>query len=177
MDTVLVIVIQFYHWVVFGAMAMFLTKGMMAARQATLAKKSSQYLRRKLKPKEYLPRAKKEADREKTLTEGEIRERRSEIQRQENRLAQKEATLERKLEEAERREQSLEDKNRQSEEIKTEIEKIKQDQLTHLEQVSQMSSAEAKAELFDEWKGNASRAARRLHHGRQDKAGTDEKSA
>ncbi|NLE90569.1 MAG: DUF3552 domain-containing protein, partial [Dehalococcoidales bacterium] len=166
MDTVLVIVFSFIIGVVFGAMAMFLSKGMMAARQATLAKKEAAQIiaEAKAEAKEYLREAKKEADREKTLADGEIRERRSEIQRQENRIAQKETTLERKLEEAERREQNMEEKNRQIEEIKTDIEKIKQDQVKHLEQVAQMSSAEAKTELFDRMeKEMQSETARRLH--------------
>ncbi|MDD3265340.1 MAG: ribonuclease Y [Dehalococcoidales bacterium] len=166
LDTVLVIVFSFIIGAVFGAMAMFLTKGMMAARQATLAKKEAAQIiaEAKAEAKEHLREAKKEADREKTLADGEIRERRSEVQRQENRLAQKEATLERKLEEAERRDQSLEDKNRQIEEIKAEIEKVKQDQIKQLETVSQMSSSEAKTELFDRMeKEMQAETTRRLH--------------
>jgi ribonuclease Y len=164
-DTVLVI-FSFIIGVVFGAMAMFLSKGMMAARQATLAKKEAAQIiaEAKAEAKEYLRDAKKEADREKTLADSEIRERRGEVQRMENRLAQKETTLERKLEDAERREQLAEEKNRQVEEIKTEIECIKQDQMKYLEQVSQMSSAEAKTELFDRMeKEMQAETTRRLH--------------
>jgi ribonuclease Y len=166
MDTVLVIVFSFIIGVVFGAMAMFLSKGMMAARQATLAKKEAAQIiaEAKTEAKEHLREAKKEAEKEKTLSDGEIRERRSEVQRQENRLAQKETTLERKLEDAERREQSLEEKNRRVEEIKTEIEGVKQEQIVKLEEISQMSSAEAQAELFDRMEREMqAESARRLH--------------
>ncbi len=165
-DVVLVIVFSFIIGVVFGAMAMFLSKGMMAARQATLAKKEAAQIiaEAKAEAKEHLREAKKEAEKEKTLAEGEIRERRSEVQRQENRLAQKEATLERKLEEVERREQSLDARNKNLEETRLEIEKIKEEQLKYLEQVSQMTSAEAKTELFDRMeKEMQAETARRLH--------------
>ncbi|MBN1369347.1 MAG: ribonuclease Y [Dehalococcoidaceae bacterium] len=166
LDVILVIVFSFIIGCVFGAMAMFLSKGMMAARQATLAKKEAAQIiaEAKAEAKEYLREAKKEADREKTLAEGEARERRSEIQRQENRLAQKESTLERKLEEAERREQNLETRNKQAEEIKAEIERVKEEQLKHLEQIGQMSAAEAQAELFDRMEREMqAETARRMH--------------
>jgi len=166
MDVILVIVFSFIIGCVFGAMAMFLSKGMMAARQATLAKKEAVQIiaEAKAEAKEYLREAKKEADREKTLAEGEARERRSEIQRQENRLAQKESTLERKLEDAERREQSLEAKNKQAEEIKAEIERVKEEQLKHLEEIGRMSAAEAQAELFGRMEREMqAETARRMH--------------
>ncbi len=166
LDTALVIVFSFIIGVVFGAMAMFLSKGMMAARQATLAKKEAAQIiaEAKTEAKEYLREAKKEADREKTLAEGEIRERRSEVQRQENRLNQKESTLERKLEDVERKEQSLEAKNRQIDEIKAEIESTKDQQLKHLEQIAQMTATEAKTELADRMeKEMQAESARRLH--------------
>lgn len=166
LDVILVIVFSFIIGCVFGAMAMFLSKGMMAARQATLAKKEAAQIiaEAKAEAKEYLREAKKEADREKTLAEGEARERRSEIQRQENRLAQKESTLERKLEDAERREQSLEAKNKQAEEIKAEIERVKEEQLKHLEEIGSMSAAEAQAELFGRMEREMqAETARRMH--------------
>jgi ribonucrease Y len=105
--------------------------------------------------------AKQEIDKIRVSAENEQRERRVEIQRQENRLSQKLESLEHKLESVENRERNLTNKEKSIDTTRTELEGIKVKQLKQLEQISGLTTAEAKQQLLDavesEMKEEASR--------------------
>jgi len=165
-DTVLAIFFSFVIGVIFGGMALLLTRGMMANRQIRIAQKKAAKIVAEAgtEAKDVLNETKLEAERNKAIVDNEIRERRAEMQRQENRLSQKEATLERKLEEVEHQKNNLVSKEKEVESIRTNLAEVKEKQLKQLELISGMTSDEAKQELLDnmEVEMNAE-ASRRLH--------------
>ncbi|MBI4181205.1 MAG: DUF3552 domain-containing protein, partial [Chloroflexi bacterium] len=95
----------------------------------------------RLEAKEILAEAKKEAEKTKSITEAEYRERRTELQRLESRLVANTETLERKLEGVDQRERNLANKEKGVEAIRAELGGIRDKQLKQLEMVSGMSSA------------------------------------
>ena len=99
--------------------------------------------------KDILREAKEEIERNKAKNETELRERRSELQKQENRLSSKTETMDRRLESVEQRDRNLANKEKNIEALRNEITEIKDKQLKQLEEVSGMSSADAKQELLD----------------------------
>jgi ribonucrease Y len=105
--------------------------------------------------------ARQEIDKIRVSAENEQRERRVEIQRQENRLSQKLESLEHKLESVENRERNLTNKEKSIDTTRTELEGIKVKQLKQLEQISGLTTAEAKQQLLEavesEMKEEASR--------------------
>ena len=165
-DTVLAIFFSFVIGVIFGGMALLLSRGMMANRQIRIAQKKAAKIVAEagIEAKGVLNEAKVEIDKVKSIADNEIRERRSELQRQENRITQKEATLERKLEEAEQQEHNLAGKEKEIESIRTNLTEVKEKQLKQLELISGMTSDEAKQELLDKMETEMkTEAARRLH--------------
>ena len=92
--------------------------------------------------------ARQEIDKIRVSAENEQRERRVEIQRQENRLSQKLESLEHKLESVESRERNLTNKEKSIDTTRAELEGIKVKQLKQLEQISGLTTAEAKATTF-----------------------------
>ncbi len=165
-DTVLAIFFSFVIGVIFGGMALLLSRGMMANRQIRIAQKKAAKIVAEAgtEAKGILNEAKMEADKNKSVVDNEIRERRAEIQRQENRLTQKEANLEHKLEDVDKHEQDLVNKEKEIESIHANLAEVKEKQLKQLELISGLTSDEAKQELLDtmetEMEGEA---ARRLH--------------
>jgi len=111
-----------------------------------------------------LREAKEEAEKTKSTSESEYKERRSELQRQENRLTSKTETLERRIEGVEQRERNLANKEKGLETIRTSLTEVRDRQLKHLELISGMSSTEAKQTLLemieDEMQEEASRRIR-----------------
>ncbi|MBI4308123.1 MAG: ribonuclease Y [Chloroflexi bacterium] len=98
--------------------------------------------------KEILLEAKDEGLRIKQAAEQESRERRLEVQRLERRIAQKEENLDRKLESLERRERGLQTKERELDTLRTELEELKKREVTQLEAISGLTTAEAKDMLL-----------------------------
>ncbi|UCG53950.1 MAG: ribonuclease Y [Dehalococcoidia bacterium] len=150
-DNVLAIFFSFVIGVIFGGMALLLSRGMMANRQIRIAQKKASKIVAEagIEAKDVINEAKLEADKNKTVTDNEIRERRAEIQRQENRLNQKELSLERKLEELELQKSNLTSKEKEIESTRTNLAEVKEKQLKQLELISGMTSDEAKQELLD----------------------------
>ncbi|MFC1866251.1 ribonuclease Y [Chloroflexota bacterium] len=163
---VLGIFFSFVIGVIFGGMALLLSRGMLANRQIRIAQKKAAKIVAEsgIEAKSILNEAKVEVDKSKSVADNEIRERRTEIQRQENRINQKESNLERKLEDVDRQEQNLVNKEKEIESIHANMAEVKEKQLNQLELISGMTSDEAKQELLDnmETEMNAE-AARRLH--------------
>ncbi|WXR61120.1 ribonuclease Y [Peptostreptococcaceae bacterium AGR-M142] len=94
--------------------------------------------------KEKLLEAKEEAHSIKNELDKEIKERRGELQKYERRLVQKEEVLDKKLYGLESRENSLENQKRELDKQKVEIEKVKQKQLEKLENLSGLTSDQAR---------------------------------
>ncbi len=150
-DTVLAVFFSFVIGVIFGGMALLLSRGMMANRQIRIAQKKAAKIVAEAGTgaKDVLNEAKLEIDKSKTIADNEIRERRAETQRQENRLNQKEVALERKLEEVEYQKGNLSSKEKEIESIRANLAEVKEKQLKQLELISGMTSDEAKQELLD----------------------------
>ena len=102
------------------------------------------------KHEKMLIEARDDAIRVRAAAESESRQRRAELQRLERRFSQKEEKMERKLEYVERRERDLVNKEKGIDNIKIQLEEIRNNQLQVLEQISGMSSGEAKERLMQE---------------------------
>jgi ribonuclease Y len=148
---ILAILFSFIIGVIFGAMAAFLSRGMMANRQIRIAQRKAAKIvaDARVEAKEALNETKSEADKLKATTDAEYKERRTELQRLENRLTQKEATLEHKLEDVGQRERNLANKEKELESIRVNLTEVKEEQLKQLELIATMSSEEAKKALFE----------------------------
>ncbi len=136
--------------IVGGALVFFLRRMIINRQLRTAQRKAVRMVAEaREEARELLQENKSEADKLKSSAEKELRDRRNELQRQENRLSQKTETMERRLEGLEQRERNLANREKQIETAHTEIAEIRDKQLTQLEQVSSMSTAEAKQELLD----------------------------
>jgi len=155
MDTALVtylaIISMFVIGLICGGVIVFFFRRMVINRQLRNAQRRAARMvaEAREEAKGMLLENREEADKIKSSAEKELRERRSELQRQENRLSSKTENLERRLEGVDQRERNLTNKEKQIETTRTEITGIRDKQLKQLEQVSTMSSAEAKQELLD----------------------------
>ncbi|MBI4187325.1 MAG: ribonuclease Y [Chloroflexi bacterium] len=156
---------SFVIGVVFGGMAAFLSRGLIARRQMRIAERRAARLvaEARSEAKDLISAAKQEADGAKAATEAEQRERRAELQRQESRLAQKAESLERKLDGVEQRERGLTDKERSAESIRAHLQELKNAQLKQLELISGMSSTQARQALLESMEAEMQQeASRRL---------------
>ena len=100
------------------------------------------------KKKELLVEAKEDALKIKNEAENEAKERRKEVSRLERRVIQKEETLDAKIEVIEKKEQTLLDRQKDVEELYRQADEKVHEQVKLLEQISGVTSAEAKAELL-----------------------------
>lgn len=165
-DIVLAIFFSFVIGVVFGGMAMFLSRGMLANRQMRLAQKRAAKIiaEAENEAKEVIKEAEGQLEQRRAALEAELRSRRDELQRQEMRLTQKEANLEHKLERVIQQERELTEKERQVEQKRAEAEELKGKELEKLEAIANMSADEARKLLLErvdeEMRGET---ARRIH--------------
>ena len=148
---ILTVFFSFIIGVVFGGMAAFLLARVWISRRIHIAERKAArvVVEAKNESKNILREAREEADKIKSVSETEYRERRSELQRLENRLSQKGESLERKLESVEHRERNLAGKEKEVESIRAHLDEIKNRQLKQLELISGMSTAEAKQTLIE----------------------------
>ena len=148
---ILAIFFSFVIGVIFGGMAMFLSRSMLANHQIRIAQRKAAKIlaEARTEAKDILDENKKEIDKLKLMNEAEYKERRAEIQRQENRLTQKESSLEHKLEDAVGRERNLISKEKELDAIKDNLAEVKENQLKQLEVISSLTSDEAKQMLLD----------------------------
>lgn len=98
--------------------------------------------------KEALLEAKDEIFRLRTETEKELKERRGDVTRSERRLVQKEETLDKKIENLERKESSLHVKEAEIEDLRLLTDRLHAQKKVELENVSKMTSAEAREILL-----------------------------
>ena len=145
------LVSMFFIGLVFGGLIVFLFRRMAINRQLRTAqrKAAKTVAEAREESKDILREAKEEIERNKAKNETELRERRSELQRQENRLSSKTETLERRIEAVEQRDRNLANKEKSIEALRNDISQVKDQQVKKLEEVSSMSSEQAKQELLN----------------------------
>jgi ribonuclease Y len=136
---------------IFGGMALFISRGMLINRQLRIAqKKASKILAEvNLEAKDVLHEAKQEAEKIRSTSTSELKERRADLQRQESRISQKAETLEHKIEGLDSRERDFASKEKQIEDTQAQLEDIKKQELKQLEMVSNMTSEQAQKSLLE----------------------------
>ena len=121
-----------------------------AARQRIAERKAARIeAEAKAQAKNIVDEAKLEAEKIKTAAENEYRQRRGELQRQENRLTQKIDSLDRKMENLEHRDRNLNNREKEIETLRASVNEIRDKQLKKLEEISQLSTADAKKILLE----------------------------
>ena len=142
---------SFIIGLIFGIIGLFIFRRVLFNRQIRIAERKAVKLQAdaRTEAKTILEDAQNESKRIRTAADTDFRERRNEVQKQENRLTQKSEALDKKLEVVEQRERSLNIHEKEIEGMKTEITEVKDKELKQLEQISKMSSAEAKQALLD----------------------------
>ncbi len=100
------------------------------------------------KKKEAILEAKEETLRLRNETERELKERRNEVSRQERRINQKEENLDKKTEALERKNEQLDEKLKANDALRAQINEVLEQHLQRLEEISNYTSEQAKAELI-----------------------------
>jgi len=150
-QSILVILFSFIIGVIFGGMALFLSRRMIFSRQIRIAEKKSARIMADARNEHQnmLKQVREEADRARTVSETEYRERRGELQRQENRVSQKSDNLDRKLDNVEQRDRELVNKEKEVGSIRAQLGELRDKQVQQLELISGMSTDEAKGKLLE----------------------------
>jgi len=150
-ETVLAIFFSFVIGAIFGGMAAFISRRVMFNRQIRLAERKAARMiaEARTEAKGLQNEAQEEAKKIRKDAETEYRERRSDLQRQENRLNQKSESYDRKLDSLEGRDRNISNKEKEIEATRSQLSELKDRQLEKLEQVSGMTSNEAKENLLD----------------------------
>ena len=152
--------------IVCGALAVFFARLTFINRQLRVAQRKAARMvtEARQESKGVLDEARAGAEKLRSQTEAEYRERRSELQRQERQLSTRTETLDRKSESVEQRERNLVNKEKEIESIRSQLGEVRSRHLKQLELISGMSTNEAKQALLDavevEMRDEASR---RLH--------------
>ena len=124
--------------------------------------------------RQMLLEAREEAISIRSSTDAELKERRKELQKQENRHSQREENLDRRSQSLERQDKALADREKDLESAGQELDSLKQQQLKQLEEVAQLSVADAKEILFkkseDEMKYDLARRYRELERQAKEEA-------
>ena len=152
--------------IVLGAIIWWLFRGAIIGRRARIAERRAARIiaDAEFRGKGIINEARQEIEKIRVAAEAESRERRIEIGKQENRLSQKLESLERKLESVEHRERNLTQKEKAIDATRAEMDELKVKQLQRLEQVSGLTSAEAKQQLLEAVEGEMKQeASRRLY--------------
>ena len=137
--------------IVLGGFLIWILRGAVMGRRRRIAERKAARIEAEGRnvAKGIIDEAKKEAEKVKTSADAEYRQRRSELQRQENRLTQKIDSLDHKLENLENRDRNLNNREKEIETLRTNIVEIRDKELKKLEEVSNMTSADAKKMLLE----------------------------
>jgi len=137
--------------IVAGAFGFLFFRGALMGRRQRIAERKALRIEAEARAnaKTILDEAKLEAEKVKAAAENEYRQRRAELQRQENRLSQKIDSLDRKLENLEHRDRALNAREKEIEALRASINEIREKQLKKLEEISQLSSADARKMLLE----------------------------
>ena len=151
---------------VLGAIILWIGRGAIIGRKVRVAERKAARIisEAENRARMIINEARQEIEKLRSAAEAEQKERRIEIQRQENRLSQKLESVERKLENLENRERNLANKEKSIDAIKLELENLKAKQIKQLEEISGLTSAEAKQMLLDNMEAEIKEeASRRLY--------------
>lgn len=148
---------------VLGGVVGYYVRQLVANQQILSTRKEAERLLNEAttRHRELLRDAREEARRLRNSAEAENKEHRLQLQRLENRLDQKEAAIERKQAAMGRREKELDERGRDLQIAREEVEQVKQEQVQKLEQLSGVSSEEAKQFLFEAVEGEVKEEASR----------------
>lgn len=137
--------------IVLGGILLWFFRGALIGRRQRIAERKALRIETEAqsKAKVITDEAKQEAEKVKSVAESEYRQRRSELQRQENRLTQKIDSLDHKLENLEHRDRNLNNREKEIESTRANVLEIKDKQLKKLEEISSMSTADAKKMLLE----------------------------
>jgi ribonuclease Y len=137
--------------VVLGGILLWIFRGAVMGRRRRVAERKAAKIEADARnvAKGIVNEAKQEAEKVKVSADTEYRQRRSELQRQENRLTQKIDSLDHKLENLENRDRNLNNREKEIETLRTSITEIRDKQLKKLEEVSNMTSSDAKKILLE----------------------------
>ena len=152
--------------IVCGALAVFFARLTFINRQLRVAQRKAARMvtEARQESKGVLDEARTGAEKLRSQTEAEYRERRSELQRQERQLSTRTETLDRKSESVEQRERNLVNKEKEIESIRSQLGEVRSRHLKQLELISGMSTNEAKQSLLDAVEVEVrDEASRRLH--------------
>ncbi len=139
-----------------GVIAGFLLSKKIGAKHLEGAKSQAERLLREAfqeadqQKREKLTEAREEIYKLRQEAEKEIKDRRGELQRAERRLEQKEENFDRKLDKLAHREEEVKNRQTELENQLKEVEAIRQEQVTRLEEVAQLSRDEAREILLKE---------------------------
>lgn len=147
--------------VVLGTISGFLLSKKIGAKHLEGAKSQAERLLKEAfqeaeqQKREKLTEAREEIYKLRQEAEKEIKDRRGELQRAERRLEQKEESFDRKLDKLAHREEDLKNKQAQLETKINEVETLRQEQVSRLEEVAQLSRDEAREILLKEIEDDA----------------------
>jgi ribonucrease Y len=146
-----VIIAVFIIGTILGLALYHFTRGGVVGRKILIAQRKAVRIESdaKTQAKTILDESKIEAEKIKTAADNEYRQRRGELQRQENRLSQKIDSLDRKMENLEHRDRNLNTREKELDTLRASINEVKDKQLKKLEEVSQLSTADAKNILLE----------------------------
>jgi ribonucrease Y len=145
------ILFAFLIGIIAGALALFFFRRVLIGRQMRIAeRKAARTLAEsRLEAKAVVDEAKQESEKVKAAAEAEYRQRRGELQRNENRLSQKIDSLDRKLENLDHRDRNLNNREKEIEAMRLSVTEVKDQQLKKLEEISALTSADAKKILLE----------------------------
>lgn len=145
------ILAAFVIGIVLGGVLLMVFRGALMGRRQRIAERKAARVEAeaRLAAKNILEEAKQEAEKTRTAAETEYRQRRSELQRQENRLSQKIDSLDRKLENLDHRDRNLNSREKEIESARASVTEIRDKQLKKLEEISNLTTAEAKKILLE----------------------------
>jgi ribonucrease Y len=127
------------------------TRGGVVGRQLRIAQRKAVRIESEARThaKTLLDEAKQESEKARVTAENEYRQRRGELRNQENRLTQKIDSLDRKLENLEHRDRNLNNREKEIEALRANVTELHDKQMKKLEEISQMSGADAKKLLLE----------------------------
>jgi ribonuclease Y len=137
--------------VVLGGFVLWLLRGAVMGRRRRVAERKAAKIESdaRIAAKGIVDEAKQESEKVKAAADNEYRQRRSELQRQENRLSQKIDSLDHKLENLDHRDRTLNNREKEIETLRANVTEIRDKQLKKLEEISQLSSSDAKKILLE----------------------------
>ena len=150
MESAIIAIFAVLVGLLLGGIGGYFGRRLVARRQIDAADSEAAQIveRAKEQERETLVEAKEEALGIRSSNEKEVRQWRSELQRSEQRLANREENCDKRTGNLDRRERGLARKENEANEIHGQLEEIRQQELRRLEEVSDLSTEEAKTQLI-----------------------------